>query len=1306
MYKRFGKYEIISLIGQGGMGKVYKAFDAELKRTVALKIVLSRDLQFLQRFIVEMRTVAKLNHPNIIKIFQTGTENNIHFFTMEYIEGCDLATFLKRNELDYKAKAVVLSKIAFALHHCHSMGVIHRDLKPSNIMIRDSNAQPVLMDFGLAKDQDKISGLTKTGELLGTPFYMSPEQILGKNKLVDQRSDVFSLGVMMYEMLAGQIPYRATSMSALLVEVTEKKILSCHKLDASIPNDLSRICEKAMHRDIQVRYQSAHEFAVDLRNYSRNKKVKVNLGSSLKIYTQIIIVILIMLIGFVVYKKTTRKDKLLHTKEIVHVQDDFQEGKYLYQQKLYEASYQKLQSALRSTAVENRHTVYEYLIYVCVEMGDYAAAQKFLQKIPKEHRNQQSLYLAQAKMMYEKRRYQECERFLQKITGENLAETLLYKGLVNFDTGNYRGAIDFFRRAIQKKTSSLFAANAQYLLGKTYFYHGDITAAIAAFEESLPLLERRETYLYIAKCYVKQQQQQKAKEILEKGWKIGGQNGEYLTLHAQILEQQQQTQLAREKYVEALKSEVVNVHALEGVIRTYLHKVSFRDTNIKYLFVYFNALTDKSSLKANAFYPYYESLIKKYSAYHFERLHLQKNTQSPLLLLQKLASENKEIYDTAMKGLVALRYQENIEKNIQTAQQGFSEDPRVYELIENARRLIRKKKRQEKKYIAFYYLAKCELGDIAPYSPLHEFIDDALLLQIFDDPSIDDVLRYLCGKVLAKRLLYDALEKGKDSDDYSKKVICHILLDRERIKKYSLPTPQENRSVFLTAKAAAVCRYPYNMALLKNPHLIVRVNTAISLLKNKDIRLPVREKELCIQAIVDCLQHREVQYRRHIHFLFWRTKMSLKKENYVYHFITGCNDEDDDVVIAALKNYNVLHREEKFLDVLRNNSEFLTRLEYLVTKKSDFTIRVLAGLWLQRCDPENKVLRNIVSDPNEIFFIRFLFTLGADATQFSLQGAMKMVRQVTSLLDSKNSLLRAAAYLMGAVLGYPVIKRIDSEQDTRLISSLLTSYRVKRLISFIGRRDIGEYLLAAKKYRHHANENVRVASYAVAIALNSKDVREKLYRKVLHSSEWYKKKGAAVGYYSLITRDLDDVPLMEGTRKFMSKEDEYNIFIDNLIASKKNPRKSGEYRKWYSRALSLVEDDSLYYERALLYGDDESSKALQDLEKAFALNPKNRYLFTQAQILSTINYSKAREILQKIDYSACDLEDFALAAKIGISIADYEYARKMVKKYAFLHQEWKQKALIHLWLHEIYKRKQQQFLAEKHLSYAQLVNKK
>ncbi|WP_372369778.1 protein kinase [Candidatus Uabimicrobium sp. HlEnr_7] len=1140
MYEQFGKYKIISVIGQGGMGKVYKAFDTELKRTVALKIVLSPDLQFLQRFIIEMQAVAKLNHTNIIKIFNMGSDNGVHFFTMEYIEGSDLTSFLHNNpQIDFKTRAVILSKIAFALHHCHAMGIIHRDLKPSNIMIR-SNGQPVLMDFGLAKDQEKLSELTKTGELLGTPFYMSPEQILGKNKSIDERSDIFALGIIMYEMFTGKIPYKAQSMSGLLVEITEEKITTCRKVNNSIPKDLSKICEKATQKNIQHRYQNAQCFARDLRNYSRNKKIKIHLTSSINTYIKATILIVLLLTTFVFYQKTNGKKNTLPSVKISHIQNPFQEAKYLYQQRLYEECYDKLQKILLAKST-NRDNVYEYLVYTCVEIGEHQKALSYCSKISENKHNKQPLVLAKAKIAYFKENYAKARSFLQKITENISAETLWYKGLIEFATSNYNLAIDFLHQASSKENPPLFTANVQHLLGKSYYFQGNFSKAITFLEASLPFLQQRDTYEYIARCYLEKQKYHEAKKVIKRGWKLGRQNGEYLTLYAEILEKQDKIKAAREVYIKALRSEVTNTQALEGVLRCYLQKMSFRDTNLNHIFVYFNALTQKSSLKASPFFQQYQALAKKYAPYHFERLHLQKNTQSPHLLLKKLASTNQQIYKLAIKGLIALRYQKNIEKNISMWLDKIREKPLLYKNVKHTLDLIHKKKKQEKKYIAFYYIAKCQLEDLTTNSSLHDFVDDEVLLQIFNDKEADDLIRYLSTKCLVKRLHFDLLEKNQNSDDHSKKIICNIFLHTEKIKSFSLKQIKEC-SPFLTSKVARIAKHPLRLAFLKNPHLIVRVSAATILLREKSPPLSKEDKEECIQTIVDCFRSEKANYRRYIHFSFWRLKLSVSLKDYVDHFVAGCNDIDPYVQLSTLKNYNRLHSSPEFMNAISSNKAFVERICDLLSNNHDFTTRVLAGLWLQKCDPENKLLQEIVSNLEEVFFIRFIFTLGVDSTQFSIGGAMVMMRKISHLLTSPDPLLRAAAYLLGAVLGQPVVKYLKKEQDLRLKANLLTSYRVKRIIGFVPRNIQQEYIKAAKKYRNHKNANIRTAAVAAEIALSSPKRREYLSQKLLKNKDPHKKRGAALGYYSLISQDLNTSSLTKGKKAFTSQADEYNTY--------------------------------------------------------------------------------------------------------------------------------------------------------------------
>ncbi|WP_372369779.1 hypothetical protein [Candidatus Uabimicrobium sp. HlEnr_7] len=170
---------------------------------------------------------------------------------------------------------------------------------------------------------------------------------------------------------------------------------------------------------------------------------------------------------------------------------------------------------------------------------------------------------------------------------------------------------------------------------------------------------------------------------------------------------------------------------------------------------------------------------------------------------------------------------------------------------------------------------------------------------------------------------------------------------------------------------------------------------------------------------------------------------------------------------------------------------------------------------------------------------------------------------------------------------------------------------------------------------------------------------------------------------------------------YFSTRTRRNTYIKLLISRKSNAKKNRAYQKWLSQAISFIDSDLFYYERALLYKDTDYKKALLDLRKAFQLVPKNRYLFTQAKILSTINPKEAKNILNKIDYAICDLEDFALATRIGITIKDVDYARAMLKKYSFLHTETKEKVVIHLLSHDIYKQKEQNVEAQKHLHYAQ-----
>src|SRR6202451_4029067 len=258
------RYEIVEILGQGGMGAVYKATDRELNRTVAVKVIrpdLARDQAIVDRFKQELLLAHQVTHRNVIRIYDLSESDGMKFITMEYVEGENLLTLIHQKKKFSPEEAVeIMQQVCRALEAAHSVGVIHRDLKPQNVM-RDNTGRILVMDFGLARTLEG-DGMTQSGALVGTMEYMSPEQALGKP--LDQRSDIFSLGLILYELLTGQTPFRAESAVASLIKRNQERAIPVSDHDGTIPRALSNIVSKCLERDPAVRYQTATEFLQDL----------------------------------------------------------------------------------------------------------------------------------------------------------------------------------------------------------------------------------------------------------------------------------------------------------------------------------------------------------------------------------------------------------------------------------------------------------------------------------------------------------------------------------------------------------------------------------------------------------------------------------------------------------------------------------------------------------------------------------------------------------------------------------------------------------------------------------------------------------------------------------------------------------------------------------------------------------------------------------------------------------------------------------------------------------------------------------
>jgi len=273
--RTFGDYALLEEIARGGMGIVYRARQVSLDRIVAVKMLLFGPFsspEFVKRFRAEAAAAASLQHPNIVAIHEVGVHQGQQFFAMDYVEGQSLAKLLANGPLPARNAASYLKTIAEAIHYAHERGILHRDLKPSNVLI-DANGQPRVSDFGLARRLEGASELTVTGQVLGSPNYMPPEQAVARRGKVSRRSDVYSLGAMLYHLLAGRPPFVGQALTDTLEQVLNAEPVSPRLLNPSVPRDLETICLKCLEKEPDKRYATAQALADEFGRFLSNETV-------------------------------------------------------------------------------------------------------------------------------------------------------------------------------------------------------------------------------------------------------------------------------------------------------------------------------------------------------------------------------------------------------------------------------------------------------------------------------------------------------------------------------------------------------------------------------------------------------------------------------------------------------------------------------------------------------------------------------------------------------------------------------------------------------------------------------------------------------------------------------------------------------------------------------------------------------------------------------------------------------------------------------------------------------------------------
>lgn len=287
--EKIGRYIIKSELGRGGMATVYRGFDPSFDREVAIKVLpreMLHDPQFRSRFEREIKMVAALEHPSIVPVYDVGDENGQPYFVMRYMTGGSLSDLIEKGKFSIEDTAQIIEKVAQGLAYSHRKGIIHRDLKPDNILF-DENGNPFISDFGIAKLTEAGGGLTGSG-VIGTPAYMSPEQAQGGE--IDSRSDVYGLGVIIYQMLSGQQPYSADTPMGVVVKHITEPVPEILKLLPTLPPEVNNVIKTSMAKDKSKRYETTVDLAKAMNmiafgsegniTFSTNSSVKTRMGSS------------------------------------------------------------------------------------------------------------------------------------------------------------------------------------------------------------------------------------------------------------------------------------------------------------------------------------------------------------------------------------------------------------------------------------------------------------------------------------------------------------------------------------------------------------------------------------------------------------------------------------------------------------------------------------------------------------------------------------------------------------------------------------------------------------------------------------------------------------------------------------------------------------------------------------------------------------------------------------------------------------------------------------------------------------------
>ncbi|WP_372367459.1 protein kinase [Candidatus Uabimicrobium sp. HlEnr_7] len=1195
------KYQIICELGRGGMGIVYLAYDLEIKRKVAVKVIQNSETVASMRFIREARAIAKLEHPCIISVYESIKQNNMTYLVMEYVEGMTLDVFLQNKSLSLHRKIALFFQIVEAVHYAHEQNIIHRDLKPRNIII-DKEQNPYLLDFGLAKVINDVDrSITQSGQIVGTPKYMSPEQARGEVEKITPKSDIYSLGVILYEILTGKPLISKNSTIQILLEIIEKSITPPRHLKKSIPRSLEVICLKALQKKPSHRYKSAKHFANDLHKYQQNKSV-----SSFSLYKKYIAYAFfgLVILGIIFSYRSNFNAKPTTFFSITV----YQEALYWLQRGFYQEAEKSFLEAYNQKLL-SRSDLDGYMVDIYSQIGN---KEKFIQhykSLNPTQKNSISVKLAKAQMLFKSNKKKQARNLFSFVWKNGNAEQKCsagyYLATQLIEHLKYKKALLILEQIKTINTEFKEKEHIDFLIGKCLFHKQKIKEAKVYLQRAVKNQPHfSDSYFYLGKTQSILQEYPTAEKTLRKSISLEKTNSYYFSELGKVLFHQKKYLSASDAFAQAKKLDHENMEAFEGYTKVAYTDVQF--LRVRYVQVMYE-INNFEYVPKDLLAMRFVNLASKYHPHYLQQQKVLNTKGNLLPLVTRLSSKDSKIAKRAYNALWLMRYHPNLQKVFTLAK--FRSLAKIYKNIIVARKA-------EERYAINYLLAQ---GYFQP--KMLASINPKTLIQILKNNKEENILRYLAAKALLKQLLFSEVIDVYKNGDNTQKIIClsaykDIHLDLTLPQQIVIP--QNTFLLSLYAKNhSAIDATKHVLDMLNHKNAYVALHTAHKYFFKKKLQAK------CERVLQKLMTNKNKDIRAAASYFFWQqisknTISQISKTRIHELWKSGLNDVSE-VQLALLQNASQLK-----LSYIKSS------INELLSKTSNISVHILAIKVFGRLKSQQDLVPYYANNNHvnilrafaalkhaKVAFLTFMEYKTKHQDKGLIWLAQKFVPiQTNYLIEQPDEILRSYGYAIHSFMAKNIIPFISQEKSDDMKAVLLTFTTVgtgafkifTQLNGVSGFNSRKVKTETTNKYLTYPHENIRKGACYAYIYIVEKGLRDQLCEKILNNNSTQLRKAAARSLFYKVQNKVDAQDATTFVNYVLSSISSQQQTWSNVGVFKKhikNENKRMEVKEFLEQILRLDSSEAEYHYYMFLTLKEKKHKAQVYLKKAYNLDKSN-----------------------------------------------------------------------------------------------------